>query len=83
MNAITIIQPFAHLITLPESHPQHKRCENRTWYPKGLGAFIDQRWRSMPESAASTTARRSRSSLRRPGSRWRISVSAASWRLRT
>lgn len=31
MNAITIIQPFVHLITLPESHPQHKRAENRSW----------------------------------------------------
>lgn len=31
MKALTIIQPFAHLIALPESHPEHKRVENRHW----------------------------------------------------
>lgn len=31
MKALTICQPYAHLICLPESHPQHKRVENRTW----------------------------------------------------
>lgn len=31
MKALTICQPYAHLIMLPESHPEHKRVENRTW----------------------------------------------------
>jgi hypothetical protein len=33
VTAITICQPYAALICLPESHPQHKRVENRTWLP--------------------------------------------------
>lgn len=42
MKALTIIQPFALLITLPDSHPMHKRVENRTWAPPKslLGATI-------------------------------------------
>lgn len=31
MKAITICQPYAHLICLPETDPRHKRVENRTW----------------------------------------------------
>ena len=31
MKAITICQPYASLILLPESDPRHKRVENRTW----------------------------------------------------
>lgn len=31
MKALTILQPYAHLILLPESDPRHKRVENRTW----------------------------------------------------
>lgn len=31
MKAITICQPYAHLICLSESDPRHKRIENRTW----------------------------------------------------
>lgn len=31
MKAITICQPYAHLIMLPETDPRHKRVENRTW----------------------------------------------------
>jgi hypothetical protein len=33
VKALTIIQPFAHLICLPECYPMHKRVENRTWPP--------------------------------------------------
>lgn len=31
MNALTICQPYAHFICLPESDPMHKLVENRTW----------------------------------------------------
>lgn len=31
MKALTICQPYAHLICLPESDPAHKRVENREW----------------------------------------------------
>jgi hypothetical protein len=31
MKAITICQPFAHLICLPDDDPEAKRVENRTW----------------------------------------------------
>ncbi len=31
MNVITVIQPYAHLIALPESEKYHKRVENRSW----------------------------------------------------
>lgn len=31
MKALTICQPYAHLIMLPDTHPRHKRVENRTW----------------------------------------------------
>lgn len=32
MKALTICQPFAHLIVLPSTHPEHKRVENRKWF---------------------------------------------------
>lgn len=31
MKALTICQPYAHLFLLDQSHPHHKRVENRTW----------------------------------------------------
>lgn len=31
MKAITVCQPFASLIALPESDERHKRTENRVW----------------------------------------------------
>jgi hypothetical protein len=31
MKALTICQPYASLICLPEADPRHKRIENRTW----------------------------------------------------
>lgn len=31
MRGLTILQPFASLICLPESDPRHKRVENRDW----------------------------------------------------
>ncbi len=40
MKAITILQPFAHLICLPESDPRHKRVENRTWPTKYRGPLV-------------------------------------------
>lgn len=37
MKAITVCQPYAHLICLPESDPRHKRVENRSrrWQYRG------------------------------------------------
>lgn len=32
MKAITICQPYASLIMLPETDPRHKRVENRKWH---------------------------------------------------
>lgn len=32
IRALTICQPFAHLICLPESDPLNKRVENRKWF---------------------------------------------------
>lgn len=32
MKALTICQPYAHLICLPATDPRHKRVENRTWH---------------------------------------------------
>lgn len=37
MKAITICQPYAHLIMLPTSDPRHKRVENRTWETRYRG----------------------------------------------
>lgn len=31
MKALTVLQPYAHLIALPDSDPRAKRIENRTW----------------------------------------------------
>jgi hypothetical protein len=40
MKAITICQPYAWLITLPESDPRHKRAENRRWYCSYRGPIL-------------------------------------------
>lgn len=37
MKALTICQPYAHLICLPEADPRHKRVENRTWATRYRG----------------------------------------------
>lgn len=37
MKALTICQPYAHLIRLPTDDPRHKRVENRTWYTSYRG----------------------------------------------
>lgn len=37
MKALTICQPYATLICLPESDPRHKRVENRTWPTRHRG----------------------------------------------
>lgn len=40
MKAITICQPYAHLICLPETHIDHKRVENRTWPTNHRGNIL-------------------------------------------
>ncbi len=37
MKALTICQPYAHLICLPQADPRHKRVENRTWATRYRG----------------------------------------------
>lgn len=40
MKALTICQPFAHLIMLHEGHSGHKRIENRSWPTKHRGPLL-------------------------------------------
>ncbi len=40
MKAITICQPYPHLIMLPDSDPRHKRVENRTWPTNHRGPLL-------------------------------------------
>ncbi len=40
MKAITVCQPFAWLITLPENDPRNKRVENREWYTHYRGPIL-------------------------------------------
>lgn len=40
MKALTICQPYAHLITLPLSDPRHKRVENRRWGTQYRGELL-------------------------------------------
>ena len=40
MKAITICQPYADLVLLPDSHPDHKRAENRKWYSDYRGQLL-------------------------------------------
>ena len=40
MNALTICQPYASLICLPESNPLHKRVENRKWFTGRVGKLV-------------------------------------------
>lgn len=49
MKAITICQPYAWLITRPETDPRHKRVENRTWStdyrgPIAIHAGLSRDW---------------------------------------
>lgn len=49
MKAITIAQPYPHLICLPETDPRHKRVENRTWSttyrgPLAIHAGLSRDW---------------------------------------
>lgn len=49
MRAITICQPYAHLICLPDTDVRHKRIENRTWPtmyrgPLAIHAGKSQQW---------------------------------------
>lgn len=40
MKAITICQPFAHLICLPDDDPRAKRVENRKWPTSYRGPLL-------------------------------------------
>jgi len=40
VKALTICQPYAHLICLPEMEPIHKRVENREWPTKYRGPLL-------------------------------------------
>lgn len=40
MKALTICQPYAHLIMLPEDHPRKKRIENRRWLTDYRGPLL-------------------------------------------
>lgn len=40
MKALTVCQPYAHFICLPESHPEHKPIENRTWATSYHGPLL-------------------------------------------
>lgn len=40
MKAITICQPYAALIMLPDDDPRAKRCENRSWASSYQGQLL-------------------------------------------
>lgn len=40
MKALTICQPYAHLICLPDSDPRAKRVENRKWQASYRGPLL-------------------------------------------
>lgn len=40
MKALTVYQPFASLIVLPDSDPRRKRHENRKWYTDYRGPLL-------------------------------------------
>lgn len=40
MKCLSILQPYAHLIMLPQSHPMHKRVENREWFTRYRGPLL-------------------------------------------
>jgi hypothetical protein len=40
MKALTICQPYPHLICMPETDPRHKRVENREWPTKYRGPLV-------------------------------------------
>lgn len=40
MKALTICQPYPHLILLPRTNPHHKRVENRTWPLRHRGELV-------------------------------------------
>lgn len=39
-KALTICQPYAHLICLPDTDPSHKRVENRNWSTSYRGPLL-------------------------------------------
>lgn len=40
MKALTIAQPYSHLICLPDEHPRAKRVENRRWPTSYRGPLL-------------------------------------------
>lgn len=59
MKALTICQPYAWLITLPQTDPRHKRVENRLWPthhhgPLAIHAGRSRKW--LPTYTALTGA---------------------------
>lgn len=40
MKALTICQPYAHLICLPDDDDRAKRVENRTWFTSHRGPLL-------------------------------------------
>lgn len=40
MKCLTICQPYAHLIMLPDDHDRAKRVENRKWYTSYRGQLL-------------------------------------------
>jgi hypothetical protein len=46
MKALTVFQPYAHLLVLPEDHPQAKPMENRRRYFSFRGALLIHAGRS-------------------------------------
>jgi hypothetical protein len=40
MRALTVCQPYAHLLALPEEHPEAKPIENRTWWTSYRGPLL-------------------------------------------
>lgn len=55
MKALTICQPYAHLICFPETDPRHKRVENRRWPtnyrgPLAIHAGKSRAWLDIGES---------------------------------
>lgn len=46
LRALTVCQPFAHLIALPDSDDRMKRVENRTWHTPHRGELLIHAGRS-------------------------------------
>lgn len=40
MRALTVCQPYAALLVLPDSDTRKKRCENREWFSRYVGELL-------------------------------------------